>query len=411
MNDRFAAQLRQHLLETADERPADGQLARVIDGVAATTQRHSLTARLTWEPGRIGPFPSKALRLGLLAVALALAAAGGASLAGGPRPPSSVFEGTWITIDPADGSGMTLVVGPGRTPAVYFEDGYASGLACVDDVVKRFTARGTGRISGNRLVATFPDGGGCGLRTVEVPGTYKYDQQRDTLSDQDGVVWTRALGDGSVTQALGTPAPTTSAEAETPSTTPRPSDPARYARFVSAMNGISIDYPESWEVKSATEPWTGGQLSFDTPGADIIFDPAFGGGLYIAIVSQSYGDATADQWSNDSGEWLCPDGVDGAAGSWGIDGANANSVRCDPTYALVVTDETRGYAIQVVVPSAEPALADTYGKAWLLDLLETVDLRPEDAVDPSFAPPASSSPALTPTPEATAALLTPTPDP
>ena len=141
------------------------------------------------------------------------------------------------------------------------------------------------------------------------------------------------------------------------------------------MNGISIDYPESWEVKSATEPWTGGQLSFDTPGADIIFDPAFGGGLYIAIVSQSYGDATADQWSNDSGEWLCPDGVDGAAGSWGIDGANANSVRCDPTYALVVTDETRGYAIQVVVPSAEPALADTYDKAWLLDLLETVDLR------------------------------------
>ena len=32
---------------------------------------------------------------------------------------------------------MSLVVGPGMAPAVYFEDGYASGDACVNDTVKR----------------------------------------------------------------------------------------------------------------------------------------------------------------------------------------------------------------------------------------------------------------------------------
>lgn len=207
MTDRFAAQLRQHLLETADERPADGQLASVIDGVAATRQRHPLSARLTWNPDRIGPFPSTALRYGLIAVALALATVGGAILAGGASGPSTVFEGTWITIDPDDGSGMTLVVGPGQAPEVYFEDGYASGGACVNDAVKRFTARGTGEISGDRLVVTYPDGGGCGLAKVEVSGRYHHVAGSDLLVDKDGLAWSRALDDRPTTDAPATKTP------------------------------------------------------------------------------------------------------------------------------------------------------------------------------------------------------------
>jgi hypothetical protein len=216
MNDQTAAQLRRHLLETADARPADGQLARVIHGVAATTQRHPVTARLMWNPGRIGPIPRVAFNSGLIAVALALATMTGAGLGGGSRGPSTVFEGTWITIDPGDRSGMTLVVGPGQTPAVYFEDGYATGFACRNDAVKRFTARGTGGISGNLFVASFPDGGGCGLMTVPVRGRYGFDADRDTLTDQDGLVWTRALVDR---PAPVTPAPIESGEASSPALT------------------------------------------------------------------------------------------------------------------------------------------------------------------------------------------------
>ena len=191
--DRFSAQLRQHLVDTADERPADGQLAEVIDAVEATRQRHSLVARLAWKPERVGPFPSAAIRFGLIALALALAAVAGAILAGGGRSPSTVFEGTWTAVDPGDGSGMTLVVGAGITPAVYFEDGYASGDACVNDTVKRFTARGTGTISGNRLEATYSERGGCGSTTVEVPGRYDYASSTDALIDQDDLIWTRPL--------------------------------------------------------------------------------------------------------------------------------------------------------------------------------------------------------------------------
>jgi hypothetical protein len=88
---------------------------------------------------------------------------------------------------------MTLVVGPGQEPALYFEDGYASGIACVNDLVKRFTARGNGAITEDGLVATFPEGGGCGLRTVDVFEVFVHDQGDDTLIDQAGVVWVRAL--------------------------------------------------------------------------------------------------------------------------------------------------------------------------------------------------------------------------
>ena len=105
MNDRFAAHLRRHLLDTADERPNDGQLARVIDSVAATRQRNPAAARLTWNPGWIGPIPSAVVRFALIAVALALATVAGAMLAGGTTtPPSTVFEGTWTASGSITGS-------------------------------------------------------------------------------------------------------------------------------------------------------------------------------------------------------------------------------------------------------------------------------------------------------------------
>jgi len=194
MNDRFDANLRQHLLGTADDRPADGQLAAVVRAVGRTSQRHPLAARLTWNPGRIGRFPSTPIRYGLIGVALVLAAMAGSILAPGSRGPSTVFEGTWTSTDPVDGSVQLLVVGAGDTPDVYFEAGYASGAGCVNDPVKRFTARGSGAISGNHLDATFPIGGGCGLLTVGVPGSYHYDAATDTLIGQDGLRWYRALG-------------------------------------------------------------------------------------------------------------------------------------------------------------------------------------------------------------------------
>jgi hypothetical protein len=221
MNDRFSAQLRQHLLEAANERAADGQLAAIADQVAVTSQRRALGTWLPVLQGRIGGFP--AVRYGLIALALVLAAMVGAVLAGGGgSTPSTPFEGTWTTIDAPDGSTMNLYVGAGPTPTVRFEDLHATGEACRNDEVKVFTADGVGLITGARLEVTFPNGGGCGLAAVAIAGTYAYDQVADTLLDQDGIVWTRiAVGKAPVPTL--TPVPTLAPESSPdPAPTVRP---------------------------------------------------------------------------------------------------------------------------------------------------------------------------------------------
>jgi hypothetical protein len=226
MNDRFSAQLRQHLLKSADERPADGQLATLIDRVADTPPHHPVLARLTWLPGRVGPFPSTALRYGLVPLALIAATVAAAILGVGSNAPfrSTVFEGTWTTIDPADGSTMTLTVAAGTKPAVRFVDEVSTGGACDLDPVKRFTADGTGEISGSRLVVEYPDGGGCGLMTVPIGGRYDYLDRTDTLVDQDDLRWVRVRGvDVPATEAP----PTLAHGTEPPATTPEPTPDTR----------------------------------------------------------------------------------------------------------------------------------------------------------------------------------------
>ncbi len=193
MNDRFSAELRQHLLDTANERPADGQLLTIVADVATTPQRRPWLARLPELRGRIGPFPA-AVRLALIALALVLAAVAGAILAGGAPHPSTPFEGTWTTTDVPDGSTMNLYVGAGTRPAVRFEDLFATGPVCAADQTKVFTADGVGEITGKRLEVAFPNGGGCGLETSSIAGTYVYDPNTDRLTDQDGLIWTRIPG-------------------------------------------------------------------------------------------------------------------------------------------------------------------------------------------------------------------------
>jgi len=76
-------------------------------------------------------------------------------------------------------------------PAVQFQDDVATGDACAEDAVKVFRADGVGSISRNRLVVSYPDGGGCGLQLVAIAGGYDYKADTDTLLDADVVTWTR----------------------------------------------------------------------------------------------------------------------------------------------------------------------------------------------------------------------------
>jgi hypothetical protein len=214
MNDRFSAQLRQHLLETANERAAAEQLAAIVADVAATPQRRPLAARLPDLRGRIGRFPA-AIRYSFIASALVIAAVAGAIIAGGAPPGRSTpFEGTWTAIDVPDGSTMNLYVGAGMTPTVRFEDLHATGAVCRDDAVKVYTADGVGEIAGARLHAMFPNGGGCGLERTALDTMYNYDPGADRLTDQGGIIWSRIPGDA-------VPVPTLTPDAS-PSVVPSP---------------------------------------------------------------------------------------------------------------------------------------------------------------------------------------------
>ena len=162
-----------------------------------------------------------------------------------------------------------------------------------------------------------------------------------------------------------------------PSTSPRPSPSLRSTRLTSTMHGISIDHPSGWQTRPATEPWTGEALNFDSPAADVIFDPALGKRLYLVVASQPYGGLSQDEWRNKAIAWLCT-GQGMAAGSWTVDGADAFVLECDSTrQAAFAFTATRGYLIRLVVPRDDPALARTYDFDWFKPMLESVDLRPE----------------------------------
>jgi hypothetical protein len=179
-----------------------------------------------------------------------------------------------------------------------------------------------------------------------------------------------------------------------------PSASPGFSRFDSTIHRFSIDYPSGWRARPATEPWTGGPLDFDSLQADVIFDPVLGETVYLLLASQPYngptpGDLPAIDWPEDR-TWLCAGG--GPFGTYRFDGARASAKRCQapslPTgsgennMAFIYTD-TRGYLARVLVSSDDPVLIDTYDWDWLKPLLDTIDLRPEEAVG---SPRASGSP-------------------
>jgi len=120
MSDQFAAQLRQHLLESANERPADGQLAAVVAHVAATNQRRSIVAVLADPPARLGP--SRTMGYGFVAGAL-LVALVAALLGGGSAsihtPASPGTSPTTVAASPG------ATTGPAATPASAECQGFA----------------------------------------------------------------------------------------------------------------------------------------------------------------------------------------------------------------------------------------------------------------------------------------------
>jgi hypothetical protein len=175
----------------------------------------------------------------------------------------------------------------------------------------------------------------------------------------------------SVAEPTASPEPSPSAAAPAPPLT---------QSFTSTLHGYSVSYPEGWTAQAATEPWTESTfpLLFGLPHADFLYDPTLEDNLFLTIASQPIGDSTPEDWvaqqmaSEEGCDMTEPIAVEGGTGVIGC------------THAFV-TSAGRGYWIQLYTSGDAPA---TYDLAWFEEVMATVQLHPEDAVDsgPSSSP-------------------------
>ena len=118
---------------------------------------------------------------------------------------------------------------------------------------------------------------------------------------------------------------------------------------------------------------------------DVLYDPTLKANLFMTMASRPIADATPEAWlaeqmASDEGcgtvnSPIVVDGADGLIGTGDCDVA-------------VVTSAGRGYWIQLYTSGDDPAAVAPYTRAWFEEVLATVQLQPEDAVDvaPSAAP-------------------------
>lgn len=168
-----------------------------------------------------------------------------------------------------------------------------------------------------------------------------------------------------------------------PEASPTPTAaPALTQTFTSQRHGVSMSYPTGWETRPATEPWATGVPDFFSPAGDIVFDPVRESNLWIVVASQPIGPSTPDAWIaerlelDDGCTESEPIELDGATGLIGVDKCNR----------AAVTTEGRGYFIRLYTSGDEPSLSITYGRAWFEEVLATVQLHPEQAVDAAPSP-------------------------
>lgn len=171
-----------------------------------------------------------------------------------------------------------------------------------------------------------------------------------------------------------------------PSTSLDPSAPPPLSEtFTSSINGISLSYPAGWQTQAATEPWAGGGVNFREPQADVVYDRSLTDHLFLLIASRPLGAQSPEAWidsirNDPEGGCANPERIT-------IDGADA---RLCPTYTYS-SDGGRAYMIRLYTSGDEGWLGRYYDTAWFKRVLETVQLRPEDAVDVATSSSASPS--------------------
>ena len=177
----------------------------------------------------------------------------------------------------------------------------------------------------------------------------------------------------------GTPSPSPSpSPSPAASASPGPSVsplPALTETFTSAMHGISVSYPSGWKLQPATEPWISGVVQGASPFADVIYEKE-SDSPFIAVASQPLAGKTLDSWATDYLAQLNCVPTEPVT----VDGASGVLSDCQEGPHALVSVGGRGYLIW---------LYRVDDPAWFPEILATVQLHPEDAVDAAPSPSAS----------------------
>lgn len=162
---------------------------------------------------------------------------------------------------------------------------------------------------------------------------------------------------------------------------PRP-DPTTYVTapltgsFASSLYGFSLAYPAGWGTQTATELWREGVLPpFGNPAIDTFYDPKLMDHLFVGAASQPMNGQTLDEWQ---GAFFGSEGcgsfeqivIDGADGFMGFD--------CE---IAMVQAGGRGYIFGLWSSKDDRELRDLDARRLFNDVLATVQLEPEKAVD------------------------------
>lgn len=205
-----------------------------------------------------------------------------------------------------------------------------------------------------------------------------------------GLNFLAANGTGGVGAPSAAPSPTvapTATATPTPSAIPDPTAPPLSGQFTSGMHGLTIRYPETWESRPATTPWTSGFLDFGNQSGDVLYEPSNPGNIWLAMASQPLGDRTPAEWEAEVWQYLADDDPGAAACP-----AEAQPVMIDNAGGVtacnlaLVTDAGRGYYVGLYVSDDDPRNVDMYDAAWFASVLARMQLKPDEAVDAAASP-------------------------
>jgi hypothetical protein len=160
--------------------------------------------------------------------------------------------------------------------------------------------------------------------------------------------------------------------------------PALTETYTSERHGFSISYPTGWVTRPATDPWTAGFPDFASTGGDIILDPVLQDHLWIMVASQPLAGKGGEQWVDEQLTGLSSAGVcEPPNEAVTVDGAQGG--KCASSVAAIAKGD-RGYLITLYISGDDPAAVAGYDEAYFDDILATLQLQPEDAVDTAPSP-------------------------